>query len=165
MVTRAHLLALVRVALQGPSDPREVSPDNVWRGPRWSALDLDDLAGINWRQQLQVWRQVDHLNAEDVAGMLYDANAASVRYLYADADVAGMVPAVPAFTLAAVTSARRLTAVEALNALAGYEYQACEDPRWRGSEARRFCESLRRSLCDFLTRNAGCWSIPDTVPA
>jgi hypothetical protein len=43
MVSRSHVLALVRVALLGPSDPHTVSPDTVWHGPRWSGLPLADL--------------------------------------------------------------------------------------------------------------------------
>jgi hypothetical protein len=165
MVTRAHILALVRLALLGPSDPRAVSPDNVWRSPRWSALPLTALDDLTLSQLGAVWRRADWTTCDDLAGLLWDANVASVRYRYADADEAGMVPDVAAFTMGDVRKAPALSATDGLQALAGYEYQSCEHPDWPGSEALRFCENLRRSLCDFLTRDSGCWSIPETVPA
>jgi hypothetical protein len=165
MVTRAHVLALVRLALLGPSDPRTVSPDNVWHGPRWSALPLADLDGLTLSQLCTVWRGVDWTTCDGLAGLLWDANAASVRYRYADADDVGMVPDVAAFTMADVHKAPALSAVDGLQALAGYEYQSCEHPDWHESEALRFCESLRRSLCDCLTRDSDCWSIPEAMPA
>lgn len=44
----------------------------------------------------------------------------------------------------------RLTAVEALKAIDCYEYQACEHEAWMGSEAREFCQRLRRALIGSL---------------
>lgn len=41
---------------------------------------------------------------------------------------------------------RRLTVPEALVALSGYEYQACEHPAWRDSEAYAFVDWLRGAL-------------------
>jgi hypothetical protein len=37
-----------------------------------------------------------------------------------------------------------LDPVQVLKALQCYEYQACNDPGWKGSEARAFCDALRR---------------------
>jgi hypothetical protein len=152
MVTRSHVLALVRLALLGPADPRTVSPDNVWHGPRWSALPLADLDGLTLSQLCAVWRRADWTTCDDLAGLLWE-------------DEADMVPDVAAFTTGDVRKAPALSAVDGLQALAGYEYQSCEHPEWHESEALRFCESLRRSLCNFLTRDSSCWSIPEAVPA
>jgi hypothetical protein len=165
MVSRTHVLALVRVAVEGPSDPRTVCPDNVWHGPRWSALPPAELDGLTLQQVCAVWRRVDWTSCEDLARLLWDANAASVRIRYVDADQAGMVPDVAPFTMSDVRRAHRLSAVDALQALAGYEYQSCEHPDWHESEALRFCERLRRSLCDFLARDSDCWSIPEVMLA
>lgn len=159
----AHVLAIVRTALEGPTDPRDVRPDNVWHGPRWAALDDAAMSELTWQEQSKAWRRLDHLNAEDVASMLYDENVASVRYRYADADTSGMVPPVAPFTISDITRARRLSVVDALCALSSLEYQSCEHPEWKTSEALRFCEALRHSLCNFLSRGSDCWSISSDV--
>lgn len=160
---RAHVLSIIRTALEGPADPREIRPDNVWHGPRWSAIPTFLLADIHWSEHGKVWRRLDWLNAEEVAGMLYDENVASVRHRYAEDDE--MIPAVAAFTMSDIKRARRLTATDALCALSGYEYQSCEHPEWSSSESLRVVEALRRCLCDFLARDSDCWSIPDAVMA
>lgn len=159
---RAHFLAVVRTALDGPADPRTVSPDNVWYGPHWSAVSDAALAEMNWQDAGKTFRRLEHSNAEDVAEMLRDENIASVRYRYGDADEVGMIAEEPAITLHDITrKGRRLSAVDALSAISGLEYQSCEHPEWQESEARRFLEAFRRSLCDFLSRDADCWSIRD----
>jgi hypothetical protein len=162
---RAHVLAIVRTALEGPSDPRDVRPDNVWHGPSWSVLEPAALAELDWQQAGKAWRRLEHSNAEDVARLLYDENVSSVRYRYADADESGMVPPVEPFTMRDVTRARRLATTDALCALSSLEYQSCEHPEWPTSEGQRFCEAFRRSLCDFLSRGSDCWSISDEINA
>lgn len=164
MQDKAHFSAIIRTALQGPSDPRAISPDSVWHGPRWSALPADALAELDWQQQGQAFRRLEHNTAKDVATMLYDENVASIRHRYADADESSMVVDEPPFTIAEIMRGRRLMAVQALQAISGLEYQSCEHPEWNTSEALRFLESFRLALCSFLTRDVeGCWSIHDTA--
>jgi hypothetical protein len=162
---RTHILAIVRTALEGPSDPRDIRPDNVWYEPRWSAVTDAALAETTWQEAGRTFRQLGWQNAEDVAAMLYGENVASVRYRYADADEAGMVPDVPTFTMTDMRRAPRLAATDALCALASLEYQSCEHPEWGQSEALRFCEAFRRALCNFLSRDSKCWSIHDPETA
>ena len=42
------------------------------------------------------------------------------------------------------------TPVETLNAIACYEYQASEHDEWKTSLARRYCQSLRRHVCNLV---------------
>ena len=51
--------------------------------------------------------------------------------------------------LATLTKAR-VDFVDALEAIDVYEYQACEHPEWETSEARAFCDALRRGLTRML---------------
>jgi hypothetical protein len=160
---RAHFLAIVRTALEGPADPREVSPDNVWHGVRWYAVPDRELREIDWRHLPLFARRLDYDTAEETASLLYDENVASVRYRYADAD--DLIPDQPPFTVADIRSGRRLTAVDALCALRGLEYQSCEHPEWADGEARRFLAAFQRELVAFLTKDSDCWSIRDRVLA
>jgi hypothetical protein len=162
---RAHFLAIIRTALEGPADPREVSPDNVWNGVRWYAVPDRELRDIDWRQLALFTRRLDYDTAEETAALLYDENVASVRYRYDDADDAGLIPQQPPFTVADIRRGRRLTAVDALCAIQGLEYQSCEHPEWADGEARRFLAAFQRELAGFLTKDSSCWSIRDTVQA
>jgi hypothetical protein len=161
ILDRAHILALTRTAIDGPSDPREIGPGNVWHGVNWTTLPVRELE--HW-SEVAVGR-TDWQTAEDLARLLYDENVASVRYRYADADESGMVPTEVAFTMSDIRRARRLTAADALCALASFEYQACEHPEWSDGEAARFCDAFRRSLCHVISRGSDCWSIRDEVSA
>ena len=59
----------------------------------------------------------------------------------------------------------RLEPVAALKALSCYEYQSCEDPGWQGSEARAFCDSLRRCLIAALPGyEAAPWDLQPAPP-
>lgn len=76
--------------------------------------------------------------ADETGAMLVAQNYASVNHRYNETGEA------PAYKF------RRMgldhSPVVVLQALDGYEYQACEGPTWRGSEAYTFCDALRR-LC------------------
>lgn len=157
VVTPAHIAALVLTAISGPTDPGAVHPVNVWHELHWSALPVADVADLPFPACMQAWRRLDWTNAEHVAGMLYDENVASVRYHYGND--AGLIPAVPPFTTSSIRAARQLSAADALQALAGYEYRACEHPEWLHGEARRWCSSFRRALCDVVSSGSDCWSI------
>jgi hypothetical protein len=165
MQARAHFLAIVRTALEGPADPRDVSPDNVWHGVRWYAVPDRELREIDWRQLPLFARRLDWETAEETVALLYDENAASVRYCYAGADEADMVPGEPSFTTADIHRGRRLSAVDALCAIRGLEYQSCEHPEWADGEARRFLAAFTRELVGFLSKESDCWSIRDEVAA
>lgn len=68
--------------------------------------------------------------------MLWAENYASVNYRYCEKDMA------PEYVHKS-DPYRKWDAVAVLKAIACYEYQACEHPGWKTSEARAFCEELR----------------------
>lgn len=59
--------------------------------------------------------------------------------------------------------------VGVLKAISCYEYQACEDPGWERSEARAFCDALRRRAIHALPGyDAAAWdvrAVVDMAPA
>lgn len=146
---KSHIDALLRVAMDGPADRGPRYPGDGWHRPSWTH------AGE--------YRQLGP-NVEDVGAMLIAENVRSVQYRYPDDGIDSLPGpidngyitdallgqyAYPAYGTGQVrisAGPRRLTAVEALKALDGYEYQACEHPGWADSEARAFCEALRGSL-------------------
>jgi hypothetical protein len=81
----------------------------------------------------------------DVTGqMLHDANVRSVNHRYPYHDAEQEQP----YTFAIWTPP--MSSVEALKALACYEYQSCEPPEWMGSPAQEWCERLRSAIIDAL---------------
>jgi hypothetical protein len=159
---QAHIAAIVRAAWRGPHTERPVSPDSVWHGVRWD----DPAGGTNGA------RWIDHENIGRVADMLTAANVASVSYRYSDDKPDELPGPRPCYWLepidwhAAVNAAPVLAPVAVLKAIDGYEYQSCEHPGWRTSEAYDFCDSLRRAIIDHLPGyDAAAWEIDDETPA
>lgn len=157
IVSKAHIDALISIALNGPKDSA-----HRWEGgPRWAAFDPRD---TNWQEQ--EWRQcVDHgfstgnatvkpFTPADLGEMLVVENVRSITHRYPDTLNGGPMPGpCDAYWEAYYTysrPARRLSAVEALKAIDCYEYQACEHPEWIDSEAKRFCDGLRASIIGVL---------------
>lgn len=157
---RAHILALVRTAIDGPAESVG-SPDLAWHGVSWLTLPRRDLA--HWSEAVS--GRTDWQTAEDLARLLWDENVASVRARYADADESGMIPDEPPFSMWEIHKARRLTAADALCALASFEYQSCEHNEWEDGEAARFCDAFRRTLCHVVSRDSECWAIHDGADA
>ena len=57
----------------------------------------------------------------------------------------------------------KLTPVEVLKALACYEYQTCEHPGWKGSDAYSFCSTLRHTIIGLLPGYEDAqWEVTDT---
>lgn len=92
--------------------------------------------------------------------MLVDANAASCAARYDD-DEQGYAYTYtrPQYT--------EWSPLELLSALDCYEYQACEVSDWSATEAKQFCDILRRRIeSRILDTSAGPGAIgPDTLPA
>lgn len=153
VVSKAHIAALVRLGLAGPSG-RTVSPDSAWYRIYWGS------------------RSLDHETAQRTARMLADACVASVKYRYPD-DTDDTLPGpmdhywTDADLVFDIHGARPLTAIEGLKALDGFGYQSCELPTWRESEAYQFCDSLRGALIATLPgySDAETWSIDERVLA
>jgi len=163
--SKEHIDAILRVALDGPAD----------RGPRYP--------GDGWRFGSYYHngsrRDVRHEEAERLGVLLVTENARSVRYRYPD-DGLDTLPGpidngfvTDAFLgkyqygaygtgpVIIAAGPRHLTAVEALKALDGYEYQSCEHPGWRESEAHSFCADLRHALISALPgyNEADTWEV------
>jgi hypothetical protein len=78
----------------------------------------------------------------EVGRILLAENARSVGYRYREAQD----PA--ALTYVYRATKREYTPSQALMAIRGYEYQACETPDWDRSEAHAFCRALFRGVVD-----------------
>jgi hypothetical protein len=174
IVDRAHIAAMVRLALEGPTD-RPHGPGRSWdvtwyaADPRETAAAATDSADY-FRRLESIRRTVTRENAQRVARLLMVANVASVAHRYPDdapAELPGPRPAywvedAPAFD---VVGARTFSAVHGLSMLAGFEYQACELPGWEGSEAGRFLDALQDALIRALPGYAdGPWTVDDDEP-
>jgi hypothetical protein len=81
-------------------------------------------------------RQVTHENAETWGATLVAENRRSVDWRYDEDELEEPYT----FT----EYAGHFDPVKMLAAIACYEYQACEHPGWKTSEARDFCEALRQ---------------------
>lgn len=162
IVSKAHIDALVDVALNGPKDS-----ESRWEGPRWEAFDPRE---TTWQDQ--EWRQVtpggfDHhsingVTPDGLGELLTVENVRSITARYPDTLDGGPMPGPcdPYWEqyFEHARPVRRMTAVEALKALHCYEYQACEHDEWIDSEAKRFCDGLRGSLIGSLAGyNAAPW--------
>jgi len=103
-------------------------------------------------------RRVNRQTADAVGWMLQDTNVESVNFRY------GEGRDLPRYTYR--QPRQQWSMVEILNAINGYEYQTCEHPGWRSSEARVFCEALRQQCIRALPGyDDGPWLIgPDSRP-
>lgn len=149
IVDRAHIDALVALAVKGPRNEREVRPDLAWMRPFHWYHRRDDHGQI-----VHEPRTADYDTADETGRMLWNENLASVAYRYGDDNEPLPGPIDFAVTDADEYvwpfSAPQLTAVQGLKALACYEYQSCEHPGWHDSAARQFCETLRHRLITAL---------------
>ena len=75
---------------------------------------------------------------DTVGQMLVDENAASVNYRYNEDDAYIYAYQRPRHTT--------WSGVELIKALHCYEYQSCEHPGWRTSQAHSFCRALEHRL-------------------
>ena len=87
--------------------------------------------------------------------MLWRENVVSVRTRYPN-DTEGEWPGPRGLTMTTILSyhyhppVSLPSPVEALKLLDGLEYQSCEHEEWETSEARDFCDALRRALIHAL---------------
>lgn len=145
IVNQAHIRALVNAGLaynrpgsplrwqwESDPDPEELAgayQRGSWTGPR--AMEL-------------YARRVHELTpatAQSVGQMLLAENHRSVGWRYAEQSD-------PEEYRHARTPVRPPVAI--LKALDGLEYQACESPEWKTSQAQAFCDALRRAACRAL---------------
>ena len=129
MVSKEHIDLLVSVIVQGP---RGVSPRS-FHAPYFNGSTVGPEM------------------ANDIGDMLVRENLSSIHSRYPDTidrpeDTPGPIEQYWMTPYEYTEHHYRMTVVEALSAIACYEYQSCEHPEWDKSEARQYCESLRRSL-------------------
>ena len=137
-VSAAHIDALVSAALPG------------WDADGMRSADGDPMiwhyGEIPWDGDYEKWqaavkvarREVTLDNAEQWGAVLLAENRRSVNYRYEEDEI----EAPYAFT----RNPGPLDPVKMLKVLACYEYQSCEHPEWKSSEAYRFCKVLEGRL-------------------
>jgi hypothetical protein len=96
----------------------------------------------------------------EIGRMLLAENARSVGYRYRE----GQDPA--ALTYVYRPTKREYTPSQALMAIRGFDYQACETPDWDRSEAHAFCHALFRRVVDVAIpqkeSDGPYWTVADT---
>lgn len=133
MVSKAHIDALVNVAVFGPK--------GTSRGQGgWYAVYYGNPS-----------RKADDHVMNQIGDMLVRENLSSIHSRYPDTieKPEGTPGPIEQYWLNEYEfeyPQRTLTAVEALKAVSCYEYQSCEHPEWKNSDAASFCESLRHNL-------------------
>jgi len=143
MVSKEHIDAIVYAAYEGPKDNGRPSGygRQTWYRPGFKGNNGEN--------------QVDFHNLDELGKLLVKENLSSIHARYPDtiADPKHTPGPCDQYWLQPYTwtrPTRRLNAVEALKALACYEYQSCEHQEWESSAARQFCESLRHALIGCL---------------
>jgi hypothetical protein len=127
LVDRIHIDLLVSLALERRADRRLCW---YWQG-NWHDAGVDGATYVGrmlWTENL---RSLVYRYPEDTSGGR--PGPCDLQ----DEEIAGYTHTAQRYTL---------TPVEGLQAILGYEYQACEHPGWEESEARAFCEALRHAL-------------------
>jgi hypothetical protein len=93
-------------------------------------------------------RDLQYGNADDIGGMLWAENIASVGHRYPDESIT-CVPGAAHFEGGQALPYRyqaipgTINPLTVLSSIACYEYHSNEHPGWQLSEARRFCFALR----------------------
>lgn len=137
-------------------------------GPlRWMTRDLTEeeqrtgyAEGEPWGpESVSIWRRLSREltrdTAEQVGAMLWAENVRSVNHRYAEEEWEEV------YTFERLPGT--VNPIVVLKAISCYEYQSCEHPEWERSEARRFCDSLRKHMINHLPGmdDAAGWEIND----
>jgi len=109
---------------------REIKETDYQKGEVWGPTALE-----TFQEQR---RELTKDNADEVGRMLLKENYKSVYHRYDE---------VPTVQLEEPYQFNRIKGnidpIQVLKGIDCYEYQSCEHPSWRESEAHNFCESLR----------------------
>lgn len=164
IVSREHIDLLVSFGASGyraryAGDGRGASwvvedpAETPW--PQWTYRDI--------RHPVEV--DGEHLSGVDFAGrLLWTENVKSIHYRYPDTledggDYPGPVDfsAGEAMGYTHTAHAYRLTPLEAIHACDCLDYQSCEHPEWRTSEAYRCLQAIRELAIASLEGDQGPW--------
>lgn len=87
-------------------------------------------------------------NAEEIGTMLWEENVKSVAYRYQDSNIATLPGPAGGPSLPYKHSHIPLPVdpVVVLKAIQCYDYQTCEHPGWKTSEAHSFCRALEHTM-------------------
>ena len=139
VVDAEHITALVVAGLVADDLSwleRDLEPELAEPGVSFT------MAQVERAQELR--RTLEPESADRVGAMLWAQNVTSVNYRYSEDELEDFYQA-PADLLWRVQAARaRLDPARVLGAIGCYEYQSCEGPGWRESEAYQYVEALRR---------------------
>lgn len=153
VVSKSHIDLMVRAALKSRpvGDPGHSGPFRFWRTDENGAYagwyEIDPCA------EDRVSNDYTHYITPSQAGeILVSENVRSVSYCYSDVgrDAGDLPGPIDAYYMAPYiyTEPRRdLSPGEVFKAIDCLDYQSCEHPSWRASEAFSFCEALRDAYC------------------
>jgi hypothetical protein len=156
MVSKEHIDALVATAIDGPVDEPGPAFSRWHDSMRWNCERI--IPGV---LDAYDYEETEHLLGE----MFIKENLSSIHCRYPDTlqDPENTPGPCEQYWLQEYRLPRgtaRLTCVQALKALDGYEYQSCEHPEWEASAARQFCNAFRSNLISSLPGyDAAAWSI------
>ena len=155
MVGKTHIDAMLTAGLvygrrrQGSPvrwlDSGEPDPSCYQEGEPWGRLDW-------YREHMQ---ELTVETAGRVGAMLMAENRASVNHRYSEDEWE------QPYTFMMLAGSPH--PADVLKACDGYEYQACEHPGWRTSEAAKFCDALRHAAIDAWDEynDSRAWTIDD----
>ena len=153
MVDKTHIDALLTAGLYHASHgPLQWFDALQHLDPAYDE-DLGSPEAASWAETHH--RTLTPENAERAGVMLLEENRRSFNYRYSDHEPAYAYP----YTFTRLPGIPDPLII--LAAIACYEYQACEHPGWRISEAYLFCDALRRQMVRVLTSGRGVWEITD----
>lgn len=161
IVDKAHIDALVRVALEGPTDldhRRELWYSLHWQGADGESREI--MPGVDDGTPLHP----SYCTCDALGKMLWNENHRSVAYRYPDEQDGwlGTDHEDVALYRYQHSQAPKLSAVGALKAIRCLDYQSCEHPQWEDSEAKRFLDVLTLNLISVLLGYAdAAWEITD----
>jgi hypothetical protein len=146
IVGREHIDALLRLGLAPPM----IGPLRWFDGPPQDEWTLSEFQEHSRTLTLE--------SADEVGRMLWAENVRSIHYRYPDTLAGGTYPGPNGFsaeeafeyTYPVFGLGRQPSPVEGLKLIDCLEYQSCEHPQWRSSEAFQFCDALCGRLINRL---------------
>jgi hypothetical protein len=144
-VDKTHIDVLISAALQ------RVHGDTL----NWIHGDLEWAGGWDAYQAAitKAKREVTKENAGTWGATLAAENRRSVNYRYEEDEIEDPYE----FT----EYAGHFDPAKILAAISCYEYQACEHPEWKTSEAKSFCEALMHRMIRLLPGYGQVWEVTD----